>query len=64
MEQSSSIIDIGRLLMNELDQVNRVEKYFNTRLKSLLSDHPDIENMYTNIGNIYVKKNHPLIVLI
>jgi hypothetical protein len=42
MEVYSPIIYFGRLLLDELGQVDRAKEYFEMLLKSLPSDHPDI----------------------
>ncbi len=57
MEDISPIIYFGRLLMNELGQVDRSGKYFNMLLKSLSSGHPDIAAVYNNIGAVHHKKD-------
>lgn len=54
MKQSSPVIRMGRLFINQSDQVNCAEKYFHMLLKTFPSDHPDI---YTSIGNIDMDRN-------
>ncbi|CAF1514258.1 unnamed protein product [Adineta steineri] len=57
MEEYTPLIYFGRLLLNELGQVDRAEKYFNMLLKSLPRDHPDIATVYNNIGAVYHKRD-------
>ncbi|CAF1590320.1 unnamed protein product, partial [Adineta steineri] len=57
MEESSPLIYFGRLLLNELGQVDRAGKYFNMLLKSLPHDHPDIASVYNGIGVVHDKRN-------
>lgn len=52
MEDCSPIIYFGRLLRNELGQIDRAGKYFNILLKSLPSDHADIASVYSSIGSV------------
>ncbi|CAF0856129.1 unnamed protein product [Adineta steineri] len=53
MEEYTPLIYFGRLLMNELGQVDRAGKYFNMLLKSLPYDHPDIASVYNHIGLVH-----------
>ncbi|CAF1349436.1 unnamed protein product [Adineta steineri] len=53
MEEYTPLIYFGRLLMNELGQVDRAGKYFNMLLKSLPQDHPDIAAVYNHIGIVH-----------
>ncbi|CAF1114810.1 unnamed protein product [Adineta steineri] len=53
MEERSPLIYFGRLLLNELGQVDRAGKYFNMLLKSLSHDHPDLASVYNNIGIVH-----------
>ncbi|CAF0859397.1 unnamed protein product [Adineta steineri] len=53
MEECSPLIYFGRLLSNELGQVDRAGKYFNMLLKSLPDDHPDIACVYNGIGAVH-----------
>ncbi|CAF3803605.1 unnamed protein product [Adineta steineri] len=57
MEEYTPLIYFGRLLMNELGQVDRAGKYFNMLLKSLPHDHPDIASVYNNIGIVHEERN-------
>ncbi|CAF3840314.1 unnamed protein product [Adineta steineri] len=57
MEEYTPLIYFGRLLLNELDQVDRAGKYFDMLLKSLPHDHPDIAAVYHNIGIVHEKKD-------
>ncbi|CAF1512603.1 unnamed protein product [Adineta steineri] len=52
----SPMVYFGRLLLYELNQMDRVEKYFNMLLRSLPSDHPDIASVYNWMGVLYDKK--------
>ncbi|CAF1212100.1 unnamed protein product [Adineta steineri] len=57
MEEYTPLIYFGRLLMNELGQVDRAGKYFNMLLKSLPHDHPDIAAVYNNIGLVHMRRD-------
>ncbi|CAF0898740.1 unnamed protein product [Adineta steineri] len=57
MEEYTPLIYFGRLLMNELGQVDRAGKYFSMLLKSLPRDHPDIAAVYNNIGAVHDKRD-------
>ncbi|CAF0775866.1 unnamed protein product [Adineta steineri] len=57
MEERSPLIYFGRLLLYELGQIDRAEKYFNMLLKSLPHDHPDIAGVYNHIGGVHYKRN-------
>ncbi|CAF4606930.1 unnamed protein product [Rotaria sp. Silwood2] len=56
LDEYSPIIKFGRLLLNEMGQVNQAGKYFNMLLKSLPSDHSDIASVHNAIGNVYERK--------
>ncbi|CAF1007421.1 unnamed protein product [Adineta steineri] len=56
MQEYTPLICYGRLLLYELDQVDRAGKYFNILLKSLPHDHPDIAAVYNNIGIIHERR--------
>jgi tetratricopeptide (TPR) repeat protein len=56
MEEYSPTILFGRLLLFEMDQVDKGEKYFKMLLKTLPSDHEDMASVYNNIGNVYDTK--------
>ncbi|CAF1022322.1 unnamed protein product [Adineta steineri] len=53
MEEYIPLIYFGRLLLNELGQVDRAGKYFSMLLKSLPHDHPDIASIYNHIGAVH-----------
>ncbi|CAF0934612.1 unnamed protein product [Adineta steineri] len=63
MEDYTPLIHFGRLLMNELGQVDRAGKYFNMLLKSLPDDHPDIASVYNNIGAVHYDRNELYLAL-
>jgi tetratricopeptide (TPR) repeat protein len=63
IEESSPIIYFGCLLLNELGQVDRAEKYFHMLLKSLPPNHPDIASVYNNIGTVYNRKGETNLAL-
>ncbi|CAF0894232.1 unnamed protein product [Adineta steineri] len=56
MQEYTPLIYYGRLLLYELDQVDRAGKYFNMLLKSLPHDHPDIAAVYNSIGIIHERR--------
>ncbi|CAF4119734.1 unnamed protein product [Adineta steineri] len=56
MEEYSPLIYFGRLLLNELGQVDRAGKYFNMLLKSLPQDHPDLAAVYNHIGIVHNRR--------
>ena len=56
MKEYSPLISFGRLLWNELGQIDRAEKYFKNLLKSVPQDHPDISDIYNGMGCVYAKK--------
>jgi len=47
------LIYFGRLLMNEMNQIDRAREYFEMLLKTLPSDHPDMPDVYNQIGAAY-----------
>ncbi len=57
IEECSPMIYFGCLLLNQLGQVDQAKKYFEMLLKSLPSDHPDIDSVYNNIGNVHGKRD-------
>ncbi|CAF4166538.1 unnamed protein product [Adineta steineri] len=57
MEEYSPLIYFGKLLLDELGQVDRAGKYFNMLLKSLPHDHSDIAAVYNNIGRVHDRRN-------
>jgi len=52
----SPLIHFGRLLWNELGQVNKALNYFQMLLKSMSNDDPDMPFLYTELGNVYHEK--------
>ena len=56
MKEYSPVVSFGRLLWNELGQIDRAEKYFKNLLKSVPADHADIADIYNGIGCVYAKK--------
>lgn len=58
IDECSPIIYFGWLLLNELGQVNEAEKYFQTLLKTLSSDHQDIASVYNGIGRVHSERNN------
>ena len=64
MEDYSPMICFGRLLMNELGQIEQAEKYFEMLLKSLSQGHPKIGSVYVQLGNIYGMKGELNLALI
>ncbi|CAF4517862.1 unnamed protein product [Rotaria socialis] len=60
MKEYSPLIGFGRLLWNELGQIDRAEKYFKNLLQSVPPDHPDIADIYNSIGCVYAKKEKAL----
>jgi tetratricopeptide (TPR) repeat protein len=52
----SPLVVFGRLLLNDLDQVERAKKYFDMLLKILPSEHPDVPAILSHIGIIHLKK--------
>ncbi|CAF0896474.1 unnamed protein product [Didymodactylos carnosus] len=46
----------GRLLLCEMGQIEKAEKYFNMLLKTLPYDHADMPAVYNNIGNVLRRK--------
>jgi tetratricopeptide (TPR) repeat protein len=56
MKEHSPTMLFGRLLLIEMDQVGKAEKYFEMLLKTLPSDHQDMASVYNSIGNVYDRK--------
>ena len=56
MKLSSPLIAFGKLLLNELGQINRAGNYYEKLLRSLPPNHPDIHFVHNNIGNVYGQK--------
>jgi tetratricopeptide (TPR) repeat protein len=56
LDEYPPIIYFGRLLIKELGQVDRADKYFEMLLKSLPSDHADIAAVYNQIGNVHDRR--------
>ncbi|CAF3438628.1 unnamed protein product [Rotaria sp. Silwood2] len=57
----SPLIYFGRLLMVEMNEVERAEEYFQMLLKTLPSDHSDIADVYNQIGATHYMKAQTLI---
>ena len=57
MEEPDPIINYGYLLLYELCDIDRAEKYFQILLRLLRFDHPDIASVYNNIGNIHNQRD-------
>jgi tetratricopeptide (TPR) repeat protein len=53
MVEPKAIINYGHLLLYELGDIDRADKYFNILLKLLPDDHTDIASVYNNIGNVH-----------
>jgi tetratricopeptide (TPR) repeat protein len=49
----SPMIYFGRLLMNEMNAIDRAATYFQTLLDTLPKDHPDISEVYNQIGALH-----------
>ncbi|CAF3795402.1 unnamed protein product, partial [Rotaria sordida] len=56
LDEYPPVIKFGRLLLNEMGQVNQAGKYFNMLLKSLPFDHPDIASVHNATGNVCERK--------
>jgi len=56
LDYHSPFIYFGRLLWNELGQVDQAFNYFQILLKSISNDDPDISFLYTELGNVYHEK--------
>ncbi|CAF1025818.1 unnamed protein product [Adineta steineri] len=63
MKDFSPMIYFGRLLLNELGKVEQAEKYFKKLLTTLSPTHPDISDVYNNIGNVYDEKGETNLAL-
>ncbi|CAF1320417.1 unnamed protein product [Adineta steineri] len=63
MKDFSPMIYFGRLLLNELGKVEQAEKYFKKLLTTLSPTHPDISDVYNNIGNVYRSKGETNLAL-
>ena len=46
----SPLILFGRFLMGEMNQIDRAKEYFKMLLKTLPNEHPDISEIYNQIG--------------
>lgn len=57
MEEPEPIINYGYLLLYELGDIDRAEKYFNILLRLLPSEHRDVASVYNNIGNIHNQRD-------
>lgn len=58
LEVYSPMIYFGRLLMNEMNEVDRAATYFQTLLQTLPQDHPDIAEVYNQIGATHYMKSN------
>ncbi|UJR12696.1 hypothetical protein I4U23_016870 [Adineta vaga] len=56
MEDSSPTFLFGRLLLIEMGQVDKAEKYFRMLLKTLPDDHEDTASVYNSIGWVFDRK--------
>ncbi|CAF1106315.1 unnamed protein product [Adineta steineri] len=63
MKDCSPIIYFGYLLWNELGKVEQAEKYFKKLLTTLSPTHPDISDVYSNIGHVYRAKGETNLAL-
>lgn len=54
------LIYFGRLLMLEMNEVDRADEYFQMLLKTLPSDHPDVAEVYNQIGGVHYMNAHKL----
>lgn len=57
MEEPDPIINYGYLLLYEVCDIDRAEKYFNILLRLLPADHRDVASVYNNIGNIHNQRD-------
>ncbi|UJR19231.1 hypothetical protein I4U23_022360 [Adineta vaga] len=58
LDEYPPIIYFGRLLIKDLGQINRAEKYFEMLLKTLPSNHEHISAVYNQIGNIHDRRGN------
>ncbi|CAF0894415.1 unnamed protein product [Didymodactylos carnosus] len=56
LQEISPTILFGRLLLYEMGQVEKSEKYFHMLMKSLPSHHEDVPSVYDGIGNVHRRK--------
>ena len=54
----SPLIYFGRLLMNEMNEIDRAGEYFQMLLNTLPNDHPDIADVYNQIGAVHYMKSY------
>ena len=54
----SPLIYFGRLLMNEMNEIDRAEEYFQMLLNTLPDDHPVIADVYNQIGAVHYMKSN------
>ncbi|CAF0967163.1 unnamed protein product [Didymodactylos carnosus] len=55
-EEYTPTILFGRLLLIEMGQIEKAEKYFYTLLKTLPKEHADLAAVIDQIGNVFYKK--------
>ncbi|CAF0908829.1 unnamed protein product [Didymodactylos carnosus] len=53
---NSPMICFGNLMFRYIGQVDRAERYFDTLLKTLPEDHPDLACIYCQLGQVYEAK--------
>ena len=58
LDEYPPIIYFGRLLIKDLGQIDRAEKYFEMLLKALPSNHEHISAVYNQIGNIHDRRGN------
>ncbi|CAF3102904.1 unnamed protein product [Rotaria socialis] len=58
IDDISPTILFGALLVNEMGQIDKAEKYFDMLLRTLPKDHRDIADIYDQIANIFVEKRN------
>ena len=56
-EDFSPTVLFGRLLLLELGQIDKAERYFRMLLKNLPPDHEDFASVCNNLGNVFYGKN-------
>ena len=54
----SLLICFGRYLLGEMGDIDRAAQYFRMLLDTLPSDHPDMANVYNQIGSIHYMNSH------
>ncbi|CAF0907703.1 unnamed protein product, partial [Didymodactylos carnosus] len=53
----SPTVLFGRLLLLELGEMDKAEKYFRMLLKTLPAEHDDLAAVYNNLGNVFYAKH-------